>query len=167
MQNNRTGMLATSVPVAVVPNALRWPSWKIHTRAPNAAVSDNTFSTTAFSGSVTLPVKRTSNPNVMIAITPSTQGSRVVMASTLSRLTCAMPANWTVRPSGAPTACNRSSWASDASENNGAVLPTLRKALPRATYPLGDGGATRAPPTNVPAGPDTVDTSGTRDRSTE
>ena len=29
-----------AVPVAVVPNAPRCPSWKIHTSAPNAAVSD-------------------------------------------------------------------------------------------------------------------------------
>ena len=40
MQNNSTGMLATSVPVDVVPNAPRWPSWKIQTSAPNAAVRD-------------------------------------------------------------------------------------------------------------------------------
>ena len=49
-------MLATSVPVGVVPSAPRWPSWKIHTSAPNAAVSDSTLSTNAFSGSTTLPV---------------------------------------------------------------------------------------------------------------
>ena len=34
MQNNSTGMLATNVPVGVVPSAPRWPSWKIHTIAP-------------------------------------------------------------------------------------------------------------------------------------
>ena len=77
MQNNSTGMLATSVPVGVVPSAPRWPSWKIHTSAPNAAVNDNTFSTTAFSGSTTLPVSRNSSPKVISAITPSTHGSRV------------------------------------------------------------------------------------------
>ena len=86
MQNNSTGMFATSVPVDVVPSALRWPSWKIHTSAPNAAVNDNMFSTTAFSGSTTLPVNRNKSPKVITPITPSTQGSRVVIASTLSRL---------------------------------------------------------------------------------
>ena len=65
MQNNSTGMLATSVPVGVVPNAPRWPSWKIHTRAPNAAVNDNTLSTKAFSGRITLPVNRNSSTNVI------------------------------------------------------------------------------------------------------
>ena len=74
MQNNSTGMLATSVPVGVVPSAPRWPSWKIHTSAPNAAVNDNTLSTKAFSGRTTLPVNRNSSTNVIAAITASTSG---------------------------------------------------------------------------------------------
>ena len=69
MQNSSTGMLATSVPVGVVPSAPRWPSWKIHTSAPNAAVNDNTLSTNAFSGSTTLPVSRNSSTNVIAAMT--------------------------------------------------------------------------------------------------
>ncbi len=87
MQNNSTGRFATSVPVGVVPSAPRWPSWKIQTRAPNAADSDNTLSTKAFSGRMTLPVSRNSSTKVMAAITPSTSGNRDVMASELSRLT--------------------------------------------------------------------------------
>ena len=71
MQNSNTGILATSVPVGVVPSAPRWPSWKIHTSAPNAAVSDNTLSTNAFSGSTTLPVSRNSSTKVMTAIRPA------------------------------------------------------------------------------------------------
>ena len=73
MQNNSTGMLATSVPVGVVPSAPRWPSWKIHTSAPNAAVSDSTLSTSAFSGSTTLPVSRNSSTNVITAISAEHQ----------------------------------------------------------------------------------------------
>ena len=56
MQNNTTGMVSTSVPVAVVPNPPRWPSWKIHTSAPNAAVNDKPLSSNVFSGSTALPV---------------------------------------------------------------------------------------------------------------
>ena len=107
MQNNSTGMLATRVPVGVVPNAPRWPSWKIHTSAPNAAVSERTLSTRAFNGSTTLPVSRNSSTNVMTAMTPSTSGSREVIAATLSRLTWAIPVNSTSRPPGPATSCNR------------------------------------------------------------
>ena len=48
MQNNSAGMVTTSVPVAVVPNAPRCPSWKIHTSAPNVAVIDKPLSTKRF-----------------------------------------------------------------------------------------------------------------------
>ena len=72
MQNNNTGMLATNVPVVAVPRPLSSWSWKIHTIAPNAAVSESTLSTRAFTGSTTLPVSRNSNPNVMPAINPRT-----------------------------------------------------------------------------------------------
>ena len=100
-------MFATSVPLGVVPSAPRWPSWKIHTSAPNAAVSDSTLHISAFSGSTTLPVSRNSSTNVMAAISPSTSGSRSVTASTLSRLTCATPPISTDRPAGPATWCNR------------------------------------------------------------
>ena len=92
MQNNSTGMLGFNVPVGVVPSAPRWPSWKIHTIAPNAAVSDSTLHTSALSGNTTLPVSMNKRMNVMTAIRPSTVGSCFVMASTLSRLVCADPA---------------------------------------------------------------------------
>ena len=100
MQNIRTGMLATRIPVAVVPSPPRWPSWKIHTIAPNAALSESTFSTNAFSGTITLPVSRNSTANMITAMSPSTTGNRDVIASTLSRLTCAVPVNSTWRPPG-------------------------------------------------------------------
>ena len=100
MQNSSTGMLATNVPVDVVPSPPRWPSWKIHTIAPNAAVSESTLSTNAFSGITTLPVSRKSSTNMMTAISPSTSGSREVMASTLSRLVCAVPVKSTCLAAG-------------------------------------------------------------------
>ncbi len=86
MQNSSTGTFATNVPVGVVPNAPRCPSWNIHTIAPNAAVSESTLSANAFRGITTLRVSRNSSTNMMAAINPSTSGSRDVMACTLSRL---------------------------------------------------------------------------------
>ena len=141
MQNNSTGMLATRMPVAVVPSPPRCPSWKIQTIAPKAADNESTFSANAFSGIITLPVSRNSTANMTTAMSPSTTGNRDVMASTLSRLTCAVPANRTSRPPGPRTACRPSSWASEASENSGAVLRTVTWALPPATW-TGDTPAT-------------------------
>src|SRR6201993_5590933 len=165
MQNNSTGMLFTNVPLGVVPNAPRWPSWKIHTSAPNAAVNESTLHASAFTGSTTLPVSRNSSTNVMAAISPNTSGSRSVTASTLSRLTCATPPISADRPAGPATSCNRLSWVSEACENSGAVLVTVRNALPSANPVAAAGGPIGFPPTNVPLGADTADTSGTRDKS--
>ena len=164
-QNSSTGMLASIVPVGVVPRALRWPSWNIHTSAPNAADNDSKLSTSAFRGRITLPVSRNSSIMVISPIRPSTIGNREVIAATLSRLTWAPPANSTSRPAGSGTACNRSSWIFDSGENSAAVLRTERNALPSATPVGADGGPTLLPPTNVPPGAETSDTSGTRDRS--
>src|ERR1700712_4597120 len=160
MQNSSTGMLATNVPVGVVPSALRCPSWKIQTSAPNAAVNDNTLSTTALSGSTTLPVSRKINANVMTAIKPRTHGRRSVIACTLSWLTCATPANCTTRLSGVVTWCSLLSCASEASENNGAVLPTVRNALPSTIAAAAMGGPVLTPLTNAAVGVDTEDTPG-------
>ena len=96
---------------------------------------------------------------------PSTSGSRDVMASTLSRLICAVPVISTCWPAGAGTACRRSSCASERSENNGAVLSTVRNALPWNSSGARRRRADPLPSTNVPVGADTPDTSATRDRS--
>src|ERR1700716_1449108 len=101
MQNNSTGMLATSVPVGVVPSAPRWPSWNIHTNAPKAAVNDKTLSTNDFSGNTTLPVSRNSSTNVIAAMIPRTVGSREGIACELSRLIWATPVSCTDLPAGA------------------------------------------------------------------
>ena len=101
----------------------------------------------------------------MAAMSPSTAGSRSVTASTLSRLICATPAISTDRPAGPGTACKRLSWVSEAWENSGAVLLTVRNALPSANPAPVLGGPLRSPFTNVPVGLDTAATLGTRDRS--
>jgi hypothetical protein len=165
MQNISTGMLATMVPVGVVPSPPKWPSWKIHTSAPKDAVSDKTLSTNAFSGSTTLPVSRNSSTKVIAAITPRTSGRREVIASELSRLICAMPVICTCWSAGGLTARSRSSWASEASVNSGAVLLTVRNALPSLTAVAADGGPAGLPPTNVLPGAETDVTSGTCDSS--
>ena len=85
---------------------------------------------------------------MITAMSPSTTGNRDVMASTLSRLTCAVPANSTSRPPGPWTACRPSSWASEDSENSGAVLRTVRYALPPATW-TGDTPATSGNPSQI------------------
>ncbi len=63
------------------------------------------------------------------------------------------------------TARSRSSCASDASENSGALLPTVRNALPSFNPVAAEGGPAGAPSTNVPVGEETDDTSGTRESS--
>src|SRR3954470_1608722 len=152
MQNNSTGTLATRVPVGVVPNAPRWPSWKIHTNAPNAAVSDNTLSTRAFSGRITLPVRRNNSTNVIAAITASTTGSRSVMPVELSSLIGATPVSRTGLPAGVLTARSRPSCDSEASENSGASLPTVRNALPSLNPVAAEGAPADTPSMNLPAG---------------
>ena len=46
----------------------RWPSWKIHTIAPNVAVRLSTLSTIALIGTSTLPTSRNSSTNVATAM---------------------------------------------------------------------------------------------------
>ena len=54
--------------------------------APKAADSDSMLRASAFTGSSTLPVSKNSSTSMITAISPSTSGSREVMACTLSRL---------------------------------------------------------------------------------
>jgi hypothetical protein len=101
---------------------------------------------------------------VIAAITASTAGSREVIASQLSRLICAMPVICTCWPPRPVTACNRSNWISEASETSGAVLPTVKNALPSLiAAAVDDVGPPSEPRTNVPPGADTDDTSRTWD----
>ena len=100
MQNNSTGMLATRVPVDVVPNAPRWPSWKIHTIAPNAADSDRTLSASDLSGSTTLPVSRNSSTSVMTRDQSEHQRQPGGDGVHGVAVVCAVPVNSTVAAAG-------------------------------------------------------------------
>jgi hypothetical protein len=51
----------------------------------------------------------------------------------------------------------------EACEYTGALLVTVKKALPSVTAAGADGGPTTLPPTNVPSGADTANTAGTRE----
>src|SRR5690606_31098361 len=57
------------------------------------------------------------------------------------------------------------SWVSEASVNSGAVLATVRNALPSLMPVAVDGGPTGLPSTNVPPGADTDDTSASWDKA--
>jgi hypothetical protein len=132
-------------------------------RAPNVAVNDITLSSSALSGSTTLPVSRNSSRKVIAAMTDNTSGSREVTVFALSRLICAHPVSWTFWPPGVATACSRSNWVSEACEYSRAVELTVKKAPPSFNPFAADAGPARSPPTNVPPGEDTEDTSGTSD----
>ena len=121
MQNNSTGVLATKVP---------WTSCRAHpgdrpgrstpahrTRRQRQHVENQRLDRHDAAAS------RNNSPNVITAIRPSTAGSRDVMASTLSRLVCAMPVRSIGRSAGPGTACSRSSGLRGA----GTVGPCYRR----------------------------------------
>ena len=67
--NTMTGIQASIAPNAVKPSTLdRFPSWKIHTSAPNTAPRDSVFMTRALIGMTTDPVIRNSRAKVASAI---------------------------------------------------------------------------------------------------
>ena len=85
----RIGVLASMVPVAVKSRASdRCPSWKIQTMAPNVALSDSTFSTSALSGMTTEPKRRKRSTNVMPAMIARASGMRSNSAA-LASTSCA------------------------------------------------------------------------------
>ena len=63
--------------------------------APNAAVNDSVFMTSALIGNRTLPVSRNSRINVVTTINVITTGSLEDIPFTLSRFCCAIPPNST------------------------------------------------------------------------
>ena len=124
------------------------------------------LSTSAFTGSTTLPVSRNSSTSMMTAISPSTSGSREVIACTLSRLVWAGPVNSTVRPPGVGNRVQPGQLVLGARRRTAAAtLPTVSRVLPDASPVAASGGPTSWPSTKVPEGADTESTSGTRDRS--
>ena len=92
-------------------------------------------------------------------------GSREVTAWAVSRLIGAVPVRSACRPAGPGTACSSSSCVWEACEYSGALLVTVKKALPSLTAAGADGGPTGLPATNVPSGADTDDTAGTCESS--
>ena len=106
-----------------------------------------------------------SSTKAIPAMTVSTSGRSEVMAPTLSRLTWAWPVNATGRPPGVAMSCSRASCSGDAAENNGALLPTVRRALPFCIAVAATGGPIFAPPTKAPVGTLTAVTSTTRESS--
>src|SRR4051794_4293104 len=75
MQNIRIGMTTAMVPVGVkLSRPDRWPSWKIHTMAPNVAVRLRTLRTTAFSGTSRLPNSRKRTTKVVTTMMPAASG---------------------------------------------------------------------------------------------
>src|SRR5207302_7638987 len=78
MQNIRIGVDVSRAPVGVKSrNPARWPSWKIHTMAPNVAVRLSRLSTTAFTGTTTLPVIRNRTVNVTMPMITAASGTSV------------------------------------------------------------------------------------------
>ena len=73
--------MASTKPVGVKSrNPDRWPSWKIHTSAPNEAPSDSTFMSTALTGSTTEPNARNSSTNVVATTISAIHGSSAAEA---------------------------------------------------------------------------------------
>ena len=64
MASIRMGMAGSMLPGVKFSRPDRWPSWKIHTMAPNAAASDAAFITIALTGRTTEPNARNSSTNV-------------------------------------------------------------------------------------------------------
>ena len=86
----RIGMVGSMVPVGVkLSSPDRWPCWKIHTIAPNVAVSDSAFITMALTGSTTDPNARNSSTNVASTTTSAIQG-RVWPRLASSSTSCAV-----------------------------------------------------------------------------
>ena len=133
----------------------------------NAAVSDKTLHTRAFTGSTTLPVSKNSSTNAMMRLmSPSTSGRRAVIACTLSRLIWATPAistDWPGR-TGHGVQPVELGVGGLREQRRGGWRPSKTRC--RAPRPVAaDGGPTRLPATNVPVGAETAVTSATRDRS--
>ena len=79
----------------------RWPSWKIHTMAPNVADRLSRFSTMALSGMTRLPNIMNSSTIVMAPITPRAIGSRSNSEALMSTSWAPWPVTCTANGAGA------------------------------------------------------------------
>ena len=70
------GLVGSMKPIGVKPSQdAKCPSWKMNTTAPNAAPSETTFITIAFSGRMTEPKARNSRTKVTRITKPAIHGS--------------------------------------------------------------------------------------------
>src|ERR1700760_4960214 len=98
-------IIVTSVGAGVKPSSpARCPSWKIHTRAPNTAVSESALRARALTGRTTLPVNRNSSTKVVRAIHKIAQGRPLPTAARVSISAAADPPTRAVLAPGAGTA---------------------------------------------------------------
>src|SRR4051794_31500427 len=89
----RIGVVRSSIAVAVNPSGpARWPSWKIHTMAPNVAVRLSVLRARALRGTSRLPNDRNSSTNVAPATHARAHGSRAVTMAVLSSIWAPGPA---------------------------------------------------------------------------
>src|SRR5262249_47743304 len=76
VQKRRTGSAGSSGPGSKSRSRRRWPSWKIHTRAPKLPVIERKFTTTASKGSTAEPRRTKSTTRVTTTTKPTTIGAR-------------------------------------------------------------------------------------------
>src|SRR6478735_4826143 len=100
MQNIRIGITTAMVPVGVKSRApAGWPSWKIHTIAPNVAVRLSMFRTTALIGTSRLPNSRNNTTKVTTAMNAAAYGTRekrLALESTSSAGAATSRTSWTI-----------------------------------------------------------------------
>ena len=106
----------------------KWPSWKIHTIAPNVAVRLSTLSSSALTGTSRLPVIRNSRTNVASAMIPSVHGRTRSTDSFVSTSVADSPV--TVNANGAVVARMSFTSCSPAAEC-GSMSGTTESQVPR------------------------------------
>src|SRR3977135_2215331 len=74
MQNMITGSVGAIDDGVKFSCDARWPSWKIHTSAPNDALMDRKFMRTAFNGRITDPSSRKRTRYVASTTNPTASG---------------------------------------------------------------------------------------------
>src|SRR6478672_2462700 len=74
MQNMITGSVGSIEDGVKLSHDARWPSWKIHTSAPNDELIERKFMSTALSGSTTEPSSRNSTTYVAMTTNATAAG---------------------------------------------------------------------------------------------
>ncbi len=108
----------------------RCPSWKIQTIAPNEAVSDSTFISSALTGSTTEPNARNSSSTVAPATISAMYGSSRPRLPSRSDSTAVSPPTSTLPPGGGGSARTRSTIARASADMGSPVKPRSTFAVP-------------------------------------